>query len=71
MNIYKTLEETRLEVRALIKYILEEDPDPTFAEERIMVMIRNSYEAGRLDEEKKLPHRFRSIEQHDFRKIPL
>lgn len=67
MSYVRTEEEAKLSVRALIKYLLEEDPDPVFAEERIMVMIQQAYKNGRADEIRRDPQRYNNVTQTDFR----
>ena len=69
MSYVRTEEEARMSVRALIKYILEEDPDPSFAEERILVMIKEAYDYGMLDWASSKEKRYKNIVQNDFRRI--
>lgn len=69
MSYVRTEQEARISVRALIKYILEEDPDPSFAEERILVMIKEAYKNGRSDESRRDDDRYKNIVQNDFSRI--
>lgn len=69
MSYVRTEEEARMSARALIKYILEEDPDRSFAEERILVMIKEGYKNGRADESRRDDDRYKNIVQNDFRRI--
>ena len=70
MSYVRTEGEARISVRALIKYILEEDPNPSFAEERILVMLREAYLNGRTDEKAGTSPRYPSFLQNDYRVIP-
>lgn len=70
MSYVRTEEEARINVRALLKYLLEEDPDFAFGEERVLVMIKEAYANGRYDETQRVANRYKNIVQNDFRKIP-
>ena len=70
MSYVRTEEEARMNVRALLRYLFEEDPDPVFGEERVLVMIKEAYANGRRDEARRDDDRYKGIVQNDFRKIP-
>ena len=69
MSYVRTEEEARTNVRALLRYLLEEDPDFAFGEERVLVMIKEAYLIGRRDEARRDDNRYKNIIQNDFRKI--
>ena len=70
MSYVRTEEEARMNVRALLRYLLEEDPDFAFGEERVLVMIKEAYANGRHDIIHRDKYRYNGIDQNDFRKIP-